>query len=211
MPAWSCPSWASASEPPWPWAPCSAWAPAPPAWRGAGPSRCRVRSEREGAARSTGAPVAAAPSTRGHGVRACPARPGPCHLTCASPTSCRRPGVRPRGARAGGHVGPQVLPGWGARCPGSHPFLSSQLPPRTPEPVPGERRAPGQGRRTPWSSASTVRWRRQASGPENRAGRTLASTAALKGDGSELSSCCRFCPAPDVRAHLQSAQREQQR
>lgn len=31
MPVWSCPSWASLLERPWPWVPCLAWAPVPPA------------------------------------------------------------------------------------------------------------------------------------------------------------------------------------
>lgn len=36
-----------------------------------------------------------------------------------------------------------------------------------------------------------------------------ASTATAKGDSNELPLSCRFCPAPAVRAHLQSAKREQ--
>ncbi|XP_029878744.1 transmembrane protein 25 isoform X4 [Aquila chrysaetos chrysaetos] len=37
-----------------------------------------------------------APSTRSPGARACPARPGPCHLTCALVTSRSRPELPPR-------------------------------------------------------------------------------------------------------------------
>lgn len=36
-----------------------------------------------------------------------------------------------------------------------------------------------------------------------------ASTATAKGDSNELPLSGRFCPAPTVRAHLQSAKREQ--
>lgn len=37
------------------------------------------------------------------------------------------------------------------------------------------------------------------------------SAVVPAGDNNKLPLCCRFCPAPDVRAHLQSAQHEQRR
>lgn len=91
------------------------------------------------------------------------------------------------------------------RCAGSHPFAALQLPPRMQEPVLGEKRVPCWDWKTPWSSANLVR----------RAGGQAAPKFVV-GHGVPWlpqqamgSLSCRFCPAPKVRAYLQSAQHEQ--
>ncbi|XP_053852837.1 transmembrane protein 25 isoform X6 [Vidua macroura] len=89
------------------------------------------------------------------------------------------------------------------RCPGSHSLASLQLPPKMQEPVLGEKKVPCWDWKTPWSSASLVRG---ASIPK----RCVVGHGALWLPQQAMSSLsCRFCPAPKVWAHLQSAQHEQ--
>ncbi|KAM8989472.1 transmembrane protein 25 isoform 3-T9 [Ara ararauna] len=94
-------------------------------------------------------------------------------------------------------------------CASATSHRRPELPPGTLQLVLGERRAHGLGWRTPWPSANSVRGCRWASGPKSCASEMLASAAAPKGNGNELSLSRRFYPAPKVWAHLQSAQREQ--
>ncbi|XP_053819199.1 transmembrane protein 25 isoform X6 [Vidua chalybeata] len=78
-----------------------------------------------------------------------------------------------------------------------------ELPPRMQEPVLGEKKVPCWDWKTPWSSASLVRG---ASIPK----RCVVGHGALWLPQQAMSSLsCRFCPAPKVWAHLQSAQHEQ--
>ncbi|XP_053819196.1 transmembrane protein 25 isoform X3 [Vidua chalybeata] len=108
-------------------------------------------------------------------------------LMCQCTETCRAPG-----------------PAWVRdRCPGSHSLASLQLPPRMQEPVLGEKKVPCWDWKTPWSSASLVRG---ASIPK----RCVVGHGALWLPQQAMSSLsCRFCPAPKVWAHLQSAQHEQ--
>ncbi|XP_063034356.1 transmembrane protein 25 isoform X3 [Melospiza melodia melodia] len=95
MPVWSCLSWELPLEQPWPYLPCSAWAPVLPAWHVACPSLCEVRGKQD-AAHAARAPSAAALSPRSPRARVCPARPSPCHPTCASVTLHRKRELPPR-------------------------------------------------------------------------------------------------------------------
>lgn len=110
MPVWSCLFWVLPLEQPWPYLPCSAWAPVLPAWHVACPSLCEVRGKQD-PAQPASAPTAAALSPRSPRAHVCPARPSPCHPTCALVTLPRKMEVKPWCASAARRVGLQVLSG----------------------------------------------------------------------------------------------------
>uniref|UniRef100_A0A8C3QNF3 Transmembrane protein 25 n=1 Tax=Cyanoderma ruficeps TaxID=181631 RepID=A0A8C3QNF3_9PASS len=91
------------------------------------------------------------------------------------------------------------------RCPGIHPFASLQLPPRMQEPVLGEKKVPCWDWKTPWSSPKLVRGAGGQAAPKC----VVGHGAPWLPQQAMGSLSCRFCPAPKVWVHLQSAQHEQ--